>query len=97
MKANADGPLQMMMSTIAGHSVGGMRSRCTSKCGNNCWASQNRYEPVKPSRSRNVVDRPLIQPLKKTDEEISGLAKIIIENYFDAEIQATFLDLSVQL
>lgn len=38
-----------------------------------------------------------MKPLKKTEEEISGLATLIAENYFDGEIQAQFLDLSLQL
>lgn len=37
------------------------------------------------------------QPLKKTDEEISSVAKIIADNYGDEDLRNTFLDLMLQL
>lgn len=38
-----------------------------------------------------------LQPLKKLEDEISSIAKIIAESYEDEELRSTFLDLTLQL
>lgn len=37
------------------------------------------------------------QPLRKTDEEISSVAKLVVDNYEDEEIKNQFLSLALQL
>lgn len=39
----------------------------------------------------------LLQPLKRTDEEISSIARLVVENHEDEEIRNQFLTLAVQL
>ncbi len=37
------------------------------------------------------------QPLRKTEEEISSLAKLVVDNYEDEEVKTQFLSLAIQL
>ena len=37
------------------------------------------------------------KPLKKTDEEINSIAKLVVDNFEDADIQNQFLNLAIQL
>lgn len=39
----------------------------------------------------------LSQPVKETSEEITSVAKLVVDNYEEEEIKSQFLNLSLQL
>lgn len=45
----------------------------------------------------NAYQLMIPQPLRKTEEEVSSIAKLVIDNYEDEEIRNQFLTLAVQL
>ena len=86
---------QTTMNLIVAHSVEDMKNLYMSKCENSFSVLRNRYV----WRRIEVFNVKLIQdqPLKKTDEEIGSVAKIIADNYEDEDLRTTFLDLMLQL
>lgn len=37
------------------------------------------------------------QPLKRSDEEVTDTAKLVVDNFHDEQVKTSFIDLSVQL
>ncbi|KAI9826821.1 MAG: hypothetical protein M1832_005759 [Thelocarpon impressellum] len=55
-------------------------------------------DDVDRRHQRRRYEEPLaVRPLKKPEEEISAIAKILAENFFDEELQTGFYDLLLQL
>lgn len=58
---------------------------------------RRRHEPPVPSRLRKQIVDLADSPLRRVQEEITGVAHLLADNYEDEKLRAHFVDLTLQL
>ncbi|KAL9127739.1 MAG: hypothetical protein Q9217_003448 [Psora testacea] len=76
---------------------GGYNNRKRRYKGKQTSASRRRYEEPLQVKIRKQLLGIAESPLKRSDEEIIGIAKILVDNYEDEQVKSLYLDLNMQL